>query len=784
MEALLGGQCNPVVALERGSAREARRRVAGGGLLRTFQPGRGSPGDAPATEGSSRMGNVPRKPAGRQSLAGQASATNGSGQGPMRAPAGLDRSETTSQNIIRVFSSQVGNGEKSQPGFDIDITKENFAPMLDEFRRALAEPGALFCAFDLEMSGLMADGAHGKLDSLEERYMAMRGDVQQFLTTQFGACVVSQDGSRLVAKSFNFNVFPRSGTQKGPRKFLCDAGALEFLANNHFDFSKWVHRGISFGTLADRDEALKRPYVSPFSREGVTDMHLRDDLKAFVEELRDKVREWLAGAEPEYLTEPLNGFFRKIVWQELTKDHSETLGTEYHPAFIIETVPSDNWRAPMRFLRATPAEVAAHEAAKEREWFDGIHAKAGFSCVLELIRDSNLPVVGHNMLFDLMFVMNDFVQSPLPPSWAGFRQLTQEYFPAGVYDTKYLAKNDLFDVFGYDSGLADAYATAVGAAREEETERWFHAAEHGWAPGAGEQDGEARQAEPVTWRRPKVEHGKAYKRYQDLEGGALAHEAGYDAYMTAVVFAFSLRLLDAKRTGQGTKAATKTMGGMLGGTGAAREVKGRVAVVGTDYPCFAVSGEQPPVDRSHVVVVYDNGGQVNSKDVMPTVHGLKVGRVFPTARKDGTALYLSLAPGEDLAPETFYQKVRGASFSALTPSHEVLTWTEFESRVLAPRLSAQAAGLTYTPPTPSVMADLGATARAEVAAAAARAAAAAKALSSSQHEGKQATERRPSPSTHVTLPGTPDPGEAPPPPVEELRRPTRRKRPPTQDGGD
>ena len=56
-----------------------------------------------------------------------------------------------------------------------------------------------------------------------------------------------------------------------------------------------------------------------------------------------------------------------------------------------------------------------------------------------MMRDSNKPAVGHNLSFDLTFCLASFAQA-LPPSWAAYKQLVQRWFPAGVWDTKHLAR--------------------------------------------------------------------------------------------------------------------------------------------------------------------------------------------------------------------------------------------------------------------------------------------------------------------------------------------------------
>jgi hypothetical protein len=89
-------------------------------------------------------------------------------------------------------------------------------------------------------------------------------------------------------------------------------------------------------------------------------------------------------------------------------------------------------------LRASPEEVAGHSAAAKQHQIDAINAAAGFSLVLEAMRGCGKPMVGHNLRFDLAYCLQQFV-TPLPSSWKDFKVLVGKWFPAGVYDTKYLA---------------------------------------------------------------------------------------------------------------------------------------------------------------------------------------------------------------------------------------------------------------------------------------------------------------------------------------------------------
>lgn len=62
----------------------------------------------------------------------------------------------------------------------------------------------------------------------------------------------------------------------------------------------------------------------------------------------------------------------------------------------------------------------------------------GFSKVLAEMRLARKPVCGHNMLFDLVFVLNIFGGDY--PTWKEFKSACEAFFPAGIYDTKHVFK--------------------------------------------------------------------------------------------------------------------------------------------------------------------------------------------------------------------------------------------------------------------------------------------------------------------------------------------------------
>ena len=68
----------------------------------------------------------------------------------------------------------------------------------------------------------------------------------------------------------------------------------------------------------------------------------------------------------------------------------------------------------------------------------GILSAAGLTAVLQAMRDSGAPAVGHNLALDLAYILQAFA-GPLPPVWRDYKALAAAWFPGGIYDTKRLA---------------------------------------------------------------------------------------------------------------------------------------------------------------------------------------------------------------------------------------------------------------------------------------------------------------------------------------------------------
>lgn len=155
--------------------------------------------------------------------------------------------------------------------------------------------------------------------------------------------------------------------------------------------------------------------------------------RLFVGKQVEDVRTWLSQTEPPSRVPPggaeawegpvleleeCNSFRRLATYQELEKEFG---GTQFYAHSVRGQAA---WSSQIQLLRATEAQITELEEAKREQQRWELEEAGGFARVLELLleacRARHVPLVGHNMLLDLAYFSNQFLQ-PLPHSLQDFR---------------------------------------------------------------------------------------------------------------------------------------------------------------------------------------------------------------------------------------------------------------------------------------------------------------------------------------------------------------------------
>ncbi|GBG31511.1 PolyA-specific ribonuclease PARN [Hondaea fermentalgiana] len=455
----------------------------------------------------------------------------------------------------------------------MEVTKANFEAVLP---RVLAAVEACdFVAVDLEMSGLYVSDEHRPraTNTMQERWSHTRDAGMQIGMLQVGVCCftwkppakqtredesVPGRGWTLQAEPFNFWVFPRHipGLTKDAR-LVMQVSSIAFLASCGFDFSKAINQGVSYMDSAAAEEARKgievklaeklasshagpAPASSKQKEKQISLQDFRDapTRDAMQSALRTAAafQDHVSGQKPEkggsdqkksknaesedaasgdsedpkyardtdgkpyVILEKCNGFCRRFLYQEIAR-----LFPDLHVGkFSEDNVGNHRSEA----LRLTYSGSASSAAATERKRITEsmekdrleLEANVGLTRVFECIRDAKKPFIGHNCFLDMSHIFAKFFGTP-PERFEDFRANLHEIFPM-LADTKhvYQSNEKLSSLVG-SMPLGDLYKTTSDAVLN-------HAS---------------------------VKLGPEFSRYQDASEN-FHHEAGYDAFMTGVVF--------------------------------------------------------------------------------------------------------------------------------------------------------------------------------------------------------------------------------------------------------
>ena len=399
------------------------------------------------------------------------------------------------------------------------VTKSNFQPALEEFKLRLAD--ADYVAIDVEMTSLQSRQPMRIDDDPEQRYKAMCRVADEFALMQVGVCIVGK--SDQLARPTTFHVFPSASSAS---KLTLTAATAHWHASNGFDFNRWVRDGIPF---VDRetekkilDSASKQQAARCESRQA--EPTNAEDAK-FISRSLKKIRTWVDELSSEGMSAPrteeavkskpydtqecdreeskrshrcklppCNAFLRRCLFQSIAADF---------PQLYAHSVLPRNAKDGKKQIIV---ELCTEEEMNERVRSDAeknmadTQVQIGFRLVWSALQSARVPIIGHNCLYDLIFLYRH-LESQLPPSLGEFKLAISGLFPE-IWDTKLLA---------IESG---AYG--------------------GWSDTALAKLHDVCSQEASNFGGSLLSFANGYRRFTSDKS---EHEAGYDAMLTAAIFA-------------------------------------------------------------------------------------------------------------------------------------------------------------------------------------------------------------------------------------------------------
>ena len=357
-----------------------------------------------------------------------------------------------------------------------------------------------FYSFDLEMTGIEL-GAHTNFvdyDFPQLRYDKMKQVAQEYEAIQIGISFyipkekINPDESK--EKVYLERTFCAYLFQNSPNKFLIDLYSedssfksifkkniksnpetLKFLNTEKFDFNSWIKEShhynklskesiiidllkkhVNYGKIPDsvmefsnsaKDNLIKTIHEvvlffvfsnekkieisaeSDFYANYVVGLNLPNFLKIKnINIIKSKTKKGVLLVEKSKASLDLKEFKEKF---NLVDCHSDILDKAIKDVITFDSVYKYKY---YRFINN-------YKSNEEVDMFlkSSLNDELGFSNLIKLLIESEKPIIGHNMLYDLLFIYDKFIDD-LPNKLEDFLINVNKYFPHTI-DTKILSHN-------------------------------------------------------------------------------------------------------------------------------------------------------------------------------------------------------------------------------------------------------------------------------------------------------------------------------------------------------
>ncbi|KAL5016515.1 hypothetical protein ScPMuIL_006104 [Solemya velum] len=283
-----------------------------------------------------------------------------------------------------------------------------------------------FIAIDTEFTGLDIDEkCQGSLfDTSEERYAKLRKNVSQFTLSQIGLAIFTKVPDENVYQVETFNM-PLLAMAFGSLDvcFSLQTSSLNFLCTHNFDFNKFIYEGVPF--MNEEQETQTKKQISGGTLFNGVQRKVDEEE---VQNVCSCVAEWIANskAEQKFIFKKTEGMkqIRDYVLHIELRNRFPSIWTATDPDgdLLIEKVTNE---------RRQELEIENIEMKKQYEK-ELLETLLGFTRVFRVLQECKKPLVGHNLLTDLLFLYQKF-HKPLPASEneQRYRRLASAFYREG-----------------------------------------------------------------------------------------------------------------------------------------------------------------------------------------------------------------------------------------------------------------------------------------------------------------------------------------------------------------
>ena len=359
------------------------------------------------------------------------------------------------------------------------VYNENFKEIEPIFKETV--DSADFVSFDCKMTGVTleskTDGT--KYDIQQFRYIKQKEVVEKFNLIQIGFTFYIKKSKEVeieniqkiddfyIERTFTFYLFKNSKLKMinnniFDSEMLCHPATLKFLNENHFDLNILVSKGIHYNKLNYREKIkqtiLKEKFLMAnnsmfLSKEN--ENHLKDiliEIKDFllsdnksgkketkIFTLKNKqTMIFLLGCNLKKLFK-IDNF---IVLKDKNQQNSIKIEKKAHlnyDEFKNKFVSSDNFNIEIKentkLIYENRFNISFEPNEENTE--NLIKDELGFSNLFEYLINKKIPLIGHNIYFDMMFLYDKLIDD-LPEKFYDFKKEIHKHFPQ-IYDTKFIS---------------------------------------------------------------------------------------------------------------------------------------------------------------------------------------------------------------------------------------------------------------------------------------------------------------------------------------------------------
>lgn len=267
----------------------------------------------------------------------------------------------------------------------------------------------------------------------------MRDVAQKYQIIQLGVCLfisspreaseAKTNEKKYMAYPYNVYLFPEE--RSGPRSdVVLDIDTVNFHKQQKLDFNKWIYEGVSY-ISASKEKHLGDKLMAERT-DTIENLQINENDAKIGDEEIEKVKKWIEdGGKGEFVITKLNAFLRKYLYMQLNKKFPQV----YHATKVIDRSKKD-----VVLTLVTEEERKALDKAKRDAKLKELGTKSGALRLLKLLVSLKVPIIGHNPIFDLMFIYSHFCNE-LPRTWAEFKREIHGLFPT-IYDTMLIFGNE------------------------------------------------------------------------------------------------------------------------------------------------------------------------------------------------------------------------------------------------------------------------------------------------------------------------------------------------------